>query len=467
MLTALVRSRHLNLEGYLKLAIVAATLFFAAYWGRGSSITTLALLLAAVGGLVLFQKPELGLPGLLSGALCTAFTIGTGTQTPIHAVVILIPVLLLIWLIEMILAKQVQLVPSEVNKPLFAFVASVTISYLAGNLPWNLFAGRASLQSQTGGLMIFMLSAGVFLLMANRIKAMRWLELITWLFLGLGALETAGRWGIPGVVNLRNLIVVRDAEGSLLWVWLVALAGGQVLFNKHLSRTLRIALVVFIFAALSRAWLYNRVWVSGWLPPLVALWALAWLYSRRLGFMLTILIVAYLFWLKPDLVSSIAEMKQYSADTRLIAWEILLNDVFPASPIIGLGPANYYFYTPLYPILGYYVNFNSHNQYVDILLQTGIVGVLVLSWLMLAIAKVGWHLRERVQEGFARGYVYGCLAGLAGTLYAGAHGDWFLPFVYNIGLTGFRASMLGWLFLGGMIAVGQIATRHSANEATG
>ncbi len=44
-------------------------------------------------------------------------------------------------------------------------------------------------------------------------------------------------------------------------------------------------------------------------------------------------------------------------------------------------------------------------------------------------------------------------AGLAGTLAAGMLADWVLPFVYNIGLTGFRASALGWLFLGGLVTM--------------
>jgi hypothetical protein len=35
-----------------------------------------------------------------------------------------------------------------------------------------------------------------------------------------------------------------------------------------------------------------------------------------------------------------------------------------------------------------------------------------------------------------------------------------LPFVYNIGIAGFRASMLAWLFLGGLVALEQ-AVSHS------
>jgi len=33
---------------------------------------------------------------------------------------------------------------------------------------------------------------------------------------------------------------------------------------------------------------------------------------------------------------------------------------------------------------------------------------------------------------------------------AGMLGDWFLPFVYNIGFRGFKDSYLGWLLLGGL-----------------
>ena len=39
------------------------------------------------------------------------------------------------------------------------------------------------------------------------------------------------------------------------------------------------------------------------------------------------------------------------------------------------------------------------------------------------------------------------------SLVAGLLGDWVLPFVYNIGLQGFKVSVLGWMFLGGLVAL--------------
>jgi O-antigen ligase len=153
-----------------------------------------------------------------------------------------------------------------------------------------------------------------------------------------------------------------------------------------------------------------------------------------------------------DLLGPIIAGDQYSIDTRGMAWEIVLNQVLPASPIIGLGPGNYYHYTSLYAILGYNVKFSSHNQYIDILAQMGVLGLILFGWLMAAIGRVAWSLRQRV-SGFSRGYVFGCLAGLAATLASCMLGDWLLPFVYNIGLAGFRASMVAWMFLGGLAAV--------------
>ncbi|MCB0110813.1 MAG: hypothetical protein KDE53_33065, partial [Caldilineaceae bacterium] len=69
---------------------------------------------------------------------------------------------------------------------------------------------------------------------------------------------------------------------------------------------------------------------------------------------------------------------------------------------------------------------------------------------------LGFRLRNRVPAGFAQEYVYSALGGWVGTLAAGVLVDWFLPFVYNIALRGFRASVLAWLFIGGLASIEQM-----------
>ena len=58
-------------------------------------------------------------------------------------------------------------------------------------------------------------------------------------------------------------------------------------------------------------------------------------------------------------------------------------------------------------------------------------------------------------DSFSTAYVYGVLAALVGTLIAAALGDWVLPFVYNIGLGGIRATIPAWMFMGGLLVIEQ------------
>ncbi|MBV7328051.1 O-antigen ligase family protein [Chloroflexi bacterium TSY] len=142
----------------------------------------------------------------------------------------------------------------------------------------------------------------------------------------------------------------------------------------------------------------------------------------------------------------------YSWSTRLEAWIIVL-EIVKINPVIGIGMANYRWYTPLFPIRGYDVFFVSHSQYIDLIAQTGIIGILCFFYVFFRVTQLAWRLRTKVGNGFAYGYVYGAIGGLAGTIVAGFLGDWIIPFFYNIGMKGFRASMLVWLFAGGLVVI--------------
>ena len=253
-----------------------------------------------------------------------------------------------------------------------------------------------------------------------------------------------------------ELLYIRGASGatgSLFWVWLVALSASQAIFNNKLHRVLRVALFGLAGATLFVGWIQGRSWASGYLPAGVALGAIIWLRSWKLGVLVAMAATAYLFLFNSRLVDSLIGSEIYSIDTRGEALRILLFQVLPINPLLGLGPANYYWYTPLFPILGYYVKFNSHNQYMDLLMQTGVIGTACYLWLMASIGFLGLRLVKQLPDGFTKAYAFGALGGLAGMMMAGAQGDWVIPFVYNIGMAGFRASVLGWIFLGGLMVI--------------
>jgi O-antigen ligase len=131
-------------------------------------------------------------------------------------------------------------------------------------------------------------------------------------------------------------------------------------------------------------------------------------------------------------------------------------------PILGLGPAAYRHYAvthwlSLGPGNALYIRpaVSSHNNYIDIYAQMGLVGLGLFVWFLVEVGLLGWRLAPRFQGDFEEGYVQGALGGLAGTLVAMMLADWFLPFVYNIGFPGFRTSALAWMFLGGLVALEQ------------
>jgi O-antigen ligase len=194
-------------------------------------------------------------------------------------------------------------------------------------------------------------------------------------------------------------------------------------------------------------------WISGWLPPLAAVVVILLMSGRYLPTLGTLAagLAAYLNASKLAGVVMTGD-NPYSLATRLQAWKIVLN-IVRVDPLFGVGPANYYWYTLLFPIMGYYVPFNSHNNYLDLLAQTGIVGMGCFLWLVWEVGLLALSLRARLLPGFDQAFVLGCLGGLAGSLVAMFFGDWVLPFVYNVGLAGFRSSMIGWLFLGGLVAI--------------
>jgi len=444
-----------NAQFWLRLLVVAGVLLLSAMLAPRASPRYLILLVGAGMALIFLRWPPLGLTALIIASLVVPFEIGTGTQTSLNVTVLLMPVLIGLWLLDMIRRKDLRLLPSRPILPLVALVGVAILASVAGNLLWLIFAQTAPLRAQVGGLAVFVLSAGAFLLVAHQVRDLRWLERLTWVFLVLGALYIAGRL-VPGFGRFTGRLFQYGADGSVFWTWLVALAFSQAVFNRRLRLHWRLALGVLVLATLYIGWFQGRAWASGWLPPLVAVVVSLWAGVPRLGLPVGMVAVTVGALNVQKIVGIVMTDQQYSLMTRLEAWRIVI-EIIKASPLLGLGPANYYWYTPLFPILGWYVQFNSHNQYVDIVAQTGLLGLACFLWFAWEVGWLGWRLRARVPDGFAQAYVYGALGGLAGMLAAGMLGDWVLPFVYNIGLAGFRASVLGWLFLGGLLSLEQIA----------
>jgi O-antigen ligase len=451
-----------NLPAPLALAVIAAALFGALITPFLAANDLLGLLIAGgllgIAGVIVVAKWRiLGLAALPVAALMIKFSIGTGSQTGINAGVMLLLLLVGLWLLDMIARRrQVRLLTYRPVIAALVFGVVAIIAFGFGQIPWYP-TEAAPLTAQVGGLLIFLLSLAAFLLAAHQVRTVKMLEWLTWVFLGVGFLFFAFRLFPTSLTLIEQIFVRQGVLGASLYVWLVAIAFSQAIFNRQLARGWRAVLgllVAMIF--LVNMGSEDRAWISGWLPAMVTLIAIIVLARPDLGlFAITGGIIVLL--LNTNIISSLTTEGDniYSTVTRLAAWEIIAQ-IVKVNPIFGIGMANYYWYTPLFPIMGYSIKFNSHNNYVDIVAQTGLIGLACFLWLLAELWLLGWRMRSRVPDGFPNAYVLGVLGGLAGTIVAAGLGDWVIPFVYNIGLEGMRASMFIWIFLGGLVALANI-----------
>lgn len=414
-------------------------------------LATVALVGALIGVVILFKYPSLGIIALVASLMITY-----DGPSHLNVSMVLVVGLFGIWLLEVLFTQQnLGIGASKSYYPLIALVLVSIMAFGVGQLPWYPLAHPAPIGAQLAGLSMFVLSAIVFFLASKQIRTLRWLEITVGIFLLIGAAYVFGELILP-LGTLMAKVMSGYAQGSMFWTWLVALALGQVIFNEKMHVVLRISLLLFTLLLLYNNVVIGQDWKSGWLPPLAVVVVLLMLWSWKWA----VLAIFGGGTLAPSFIAKIIASDEYSYSTRLDAW-LIVAEIVKVNPISGLGPSNYRWYTPLFRIRGYAVYFNSHNQYVDIVAQIGLFGLAAYFWFFGVVGWLGWKLRTRVPRGFARAYVYSVLAGLAGTLVAGVLGDWVIPFFYNITLGGFRASMLPWLFLGGLVAIEQMYRTES------
>jgi O-antigen ligase len=308
------------------------------------------------------------------------------------------------------------------------------------------------MRAQVGGLSVFLLSGGLFLFVGHNVQSLRQLQSLIWVFIVVGAFQV-GLMVFDKDFSLSSLAVTNvGTVGSLFWVWLVAVSFSQALVNDDLPRLARFA--AFGVGVFALAWTIRlaQTWVSGWLPSLVALGVVILIRFPRITAGAGLLLAAPALAVAGRAADAVLSAESYSWDTRLEAWRVMFK-VIANNPLLGFGPANYHFYTPLFPFLGYPAMFNSHNNYIDLLAQTGVIGLLAFCWFAIEALRLAWNLFAHATDGFVRAYVAGAFGGIVASLLAGVLADWVVPFTYNIGLKGFRSSLLFWFFVGGLLAL--------------
>jgi hypothetical protein len=358
-----------------------------------------------------------------------------------------------------------EFVSSCLDQPLLLFLIAGLLSLLIGNVTWDPSVPRSGnfVVVQLAQWMIFAFSAGALWLTANLVDSEFRLRRLTWFFLAFAGI-TAILTVLPGLNRVINRVTTGVMQRAPFWVLLIALAAGQLLYNQEISIGPRVFLIVVVIVSIYYTFYVQRNTVSYWIGVAIVLGVLIWFrwpQLRWLGLSIVgVLAITGVLW---SLVWGFAggdDEWESSGGSRLTLIGRVV-DVSMRNPITGLGPAAYRPYARTEPLLyGRALwqdpNVSSHNNYVDLFAHGGLLGLGLFVWFAAKVVLMSLELASLHNRGFSAGYVNAMLAAWISSMVLMLFADWMLPFVYNIGFPGFQASVLIWLFMGGMISIDHI-----------
>jgi O-antigen ligase len=449
--------RHYTLTlrlGLIGLCLVATAVSALLIAERGPVLGMLPviLILAVAGFLFVYYNFALMLLLTLVVSTVLRLGIGTGTGTPITLTFLLLMITPAIWLFKMaFVERSLNVRRAPANLPALLFMLTVVFATFWSGMFVDdevryLFADKVNPRLMSALSMI--LSVATYFMFANHIRSILSMKFFVGWFIFIG--------GLMLVLRLAGGVPLPLNDGGQFSAWVVTMALGQALFNQNVPRPLRL-----LFTAISAAWVYIGIglsvsWLSGWLPVTLSASVLMLLRSRKLLLLVLVLLIVVAIN-NPDVISQIvATESAESGVTRTASWDRTF-DLLQDHLLFGTGPAGYQFYFTVY-IGGLFQL--SHNNYIDVLAQTGVVGFFFYLWMWLAI---GWMTlrayRAVPRHGFRYALACSLVAAYAVTLVSMMLGDWVLPFAYTQTIAGIDYTIWHWMMAGMSVALYYVSDR--------
>jgi O-antigen ligase len=333
-----------------------------------------------------------------------------------------------------------------------AFIAISLISYAWSNFVRDplVIVPPSFLVVQLAALAVNISLPFLALMVSNKILEIQWLKWLNWIVIGLGALAV-----ISFLFQLPTSVLISNGARGVFPAWIGALVCAQALLNENLAKWLRALLIALLAGIVYYYFIKIPYWFSGWLPLGVAVCVVVFRRSKKL--FLAVLLVGVVFLARHPAVitENVIGQAQSKGDfERLDLWRNNL-DLIVQHPLLGVGPAGY---APYYMTYHPQDARSTHNNYFDVLAQTGVLGFVVFLWLLGTLLKVGRDNCRKLanRRDFAEAFATAALAGCIAASVAMMLGDWVLPFAYNQTITGFDNASLTWILFGAAVSLHHI-----------
>lgn len=384
--------------------------------------------------------------GAIRGIQVGAFS-GEEMTQGLFPIEVLATILVVVWLLK---GGFHTIRSTRFNLPLFLLVPCSLISLVVGfnfydpTIPLN----HMKLSVSVGQIALLVWVIGTYLVFANTPAAGHAADEIR---------RTIVILAVPSLLLLVSLRVWPYVE----WSTTFALPASSLCFAEffHTRKPVRRAALILMTVApaiygysMGKAFFYAYV--------LVSMAAIAWMCARRLALVFGPPVIAAYVILVPiatgsfepgflkDAVDTEEQQQSLGGDAGRDA---LIRDslnIWVQHPVFGVGPGNNYPYMLRYSMLG-----TAHNQYMNILIELGVVGLFCFLWFAYGAWRTGLAAWRHAADPTKRVLVTGWIGLFAAMLVGGLFGDFMIPSIRNDGLQLLALFYVQWILLGVVVSV--------------
>lgn len=434
MALQLLLAQRLALSPYLILALIAV----------------LMLVVIAISDLRLIML----LLVLVSGVITTSiYTISFWVFKPGFLLLVLLVaawIFLSIW-------RGTPLIKTHLELPLIAFVIANIVALALSYIYWDpqVDLSHRSLIVQLAEVALMILPAFVALCAANIIKTQAWLKTvyfsmlgltIVFLISGLVTLDKTQFWWTTGTKTWAYSGFIQ--AGPLLLLIFIPVSFSQVLFGSKGYQRLGYLLVLI----LGLTWAVLTPKVSFWSALITSMLIVSWFRSKKFFIFVVLTMILLSIGFYGYIEKFLAMATEFADFDRIAVWQDSLK-IVAKQPIFGIGPGNYWSYMLRYGTKRYsgMPYGSAHNQYLGILVQTGIAGLSAFLLLLGGFIKTGLELIKQCKDLFIRPIAIGWLGSFIGLMVGCMFSDMLMPFVHNEGSSLINYTIYYWIFAGLMI----------------
>ena len=397
--------------------ILAAVVSGALVSGISDYAAATIIILSLIVVVTTFIDINIGLVAiLLSMLLSPELEVGSaaGRSVIIRAEDLLLILVSLTWLMKMAFVKQLPLIrSSQLNAPIGIYVAILSFSTLRGMIVGDVMPLK-------GMFYVFKIVEYfiLYFIVLNHTTSEKQVKLFLTVLIVTAVI--VGIFGNTHIGKVDRISAPFEGSGEpntlggyLLFI--LAILGGLIFHYRE--RRLLFALV-FIFLVPTFVFTLSRASYMGFLPALAAFVFLSKdkrvINAILMVFLCSVLLVAFgpktvrdrvVDTFKPEPQQKLKQVGTLrlgpSPAARVESWNTVLTKFFPKKPLLGYGTTGIFF---------------LDSQYILVLAETGILGLIAFLWIFLRIWVAAIKTYNTVETPLNKGITLGYLSGLVGLM---------------------------------------------------